>query len=86
MPAGELDETANWVKMTRDSLAYRPKAMALHNSMIPDVRGMGARDAVYLLEKMGLRINLTGAGKVVSQSFPPGQKLVKGTTITITLQ
>ncbi|HBG58701.1 MAG TPA: hypothetical protein DDX07_11890 [Porphyromonadaceae bacterium] len=86
LPAGELDETANWVKMTRDSLAYRPKAMALHNSMIPDVRGMGARDAVYLLEKMGLRINLTGAGKVVSQSFPPGQKLVKGTTITITLQ
>jgi cell division protein FtsI (penicillin-binding protein 3) len=65
---------------------YLPEALALNKSLIPDVRGMGARDAVFLLEKMGLRTNLTGAGKVVSQSFAPGQKLVKGTTITITLQ
>jgi len=60
--------------------------LALHHALIPDVRGMGARDAVYLLEKLGLRVNLNGAGRVVSQSFNPGQKLVKGTTISITLQ
>jgi len=47
---------------------------------------MGARDAVYLLEKSGLRVILNGAGRVVSQSFNPGQKLVKETTIRITLQ
>lgn len=85
-PAGEPDEETNWVKMTQDSLVYHPSALALSKSLVPDVRGMGARDAVYLLEKMGLRTNLTGAGKVISQSFAPGQKLVKGTTITITLQ
>ena len=54
--------------------------------MVPNVIGMGARDALYLLEKLGLRVNLIGSGKVVSQSFNPGQKIVKGTTISITLQ
>lgn len=84
-PLGSLDEETNWVKIHHDSMGYQPKALPLTASIVPDVRGMGARDAVYLLEKMGLRTNLSGAGKVVSQSFPPGQKLIKGTTITITL-
>jgi cell division protein FtsI (penicillin-binding protein 3) len=47
---------------------------------------MGARDAVYLLEKSGMRVNLTGAGKVTSQSFAPGTRVNKGTTISIVLQ
>lgn len=85
-PAGNLEQAADWVKVKHDSLTYQPQAIALKESLVPDVREMGARDAVYLLEKSGLRVNLTGAGKVVSQSFPPGQKLIKGTTISITLQ
>lgn len=83
---GALDEKTDWVKISHEGKGYQPKAIPMEESLVPDVRGMGARDAVYLLEKMGLRINLTGSGKVVSQSFPPGQKLVKGTTITIRLQ
>ena len=85
-PAGNLEQAADWVKVKHDSITYQPQAIALNGSLVPDVREMGARDAVYLLEKSGLRVNLTGAGKVVSQSFPPGQKMVKGTTISITLQ
>ncbi|NLY23792.1 MAG: transpeptidase family protein [Bacteroidales bacterium] len=85
-PAGELDETADWVKMQQDSVAYHPQPLAVEGSLIPDVRGMGARDALYLLEKSGLRVSMNGAGKVVSQSFSPGQRLVKGTTISITLR
>ena len=85
-PSGELPEATEWVQVKQDSIAYQPQALALNKSLIPDVRGMGARDAVYLLEKSGLRVNLNGAGRVVSQSFNPGQKLVKGTTIRITLQ
>lgn len=85
-PAGELDETADWVKMQQDSVAYHPQTLAVDESLIPDVRGDGARDALYLLEKSGLSVNLAGAGTVVSQSFTPGQRLVKGTTISITLR
>lgn len=86
LPVNDLSDTGDWVAISRDSTGYRPKAIVLEESRIPDVRGMGARDAVYLLEKFGLRVNLSGAGKVVSQSFAPGQRLVRGTTISIALR
>ncbi len=86
LPVGDLSDAGEWVTVSRDSTAYRPKAIEVDEAVIPDVRGMGARDAVYLLEKSGLRVNLAGSGKVVSQSFPPGQRPVRGTTITITMR
>lgn len=85
-PTGDYNEAADWVKMKQDSIAYYPQAMTVKDGLIPDVREMGARDALYLLEKSGFKVHLTGSGKVVSQSFPPGQQLVKGTTIRITLR
>lgn len=51
---------------------------------IPDVRGMGARDAVYLLENAGVRVKVAGTGKVKTQSIPPGSK-AKGQTVMIYL-
>lgn len=51
---------------------------------IPDVRGMGARDAVYLLENSGVRVKVAGTGKVKTQSIPPGSK-AKGQTVMIYL-
>lgn len=81
-----VDSASDWVKVKYDSTAYRPQALVLAKNTVPSVMGMGARDAVYLLEKSGLRVNLTGSGKVVSQSFAPESKLVRGTTISITLQ
>ena len=44
----------------------------IKKSIVPDVRGMGARDAVFLLENMGLKVKLDGVGKVQRQSIPPG--------------
>ncbi len=51
---------------------------------IPDVRGMGARDAVYLLENTGVRVKVAGTGKVKTQSIPPGSQ-AKGQTVIIYL-
>ena len=53
---------------------------------VPRVIGMGATDAVYLLESLGLRVYLSGMGKVKSQSIPPGNTLQKGKTIQLKLQ
>jgi len=47
---------------------------------------MGAKDAVYLLESLGLRVHLSGMGKVKSQSIPAGNTLHKGKTIQLRLQ
>ncbi|MEA4916514.1 penicillin-binding protein [Proteiniphilum sp.] len=85
-PAEGPAKATDWVKMKMDSVSYKSEPLELNNSLIPDVRGMGARDAIYLLEKSGLRVNLIGAGKVVSQSLSPGQKLVRGTTVTLTMR
>ncbi|MBQ8046431.1 MAG: transpeptidase family protein [Prevotella sp.] len=52
---------------------------------VPDVRGMGARDAVYLLESRGLKVTLTGRGKVIGQSIPAGQAVKKGESISLML-
>ena len=76
----------DWVQIRLDSLHYHPKELSISGKSVPNVLGMGARDAVYLLEKTGMRVNLTGAGKVTSQSFAPGTRVNKGTTISIVLQ
>ncbi|MGI6572138.1 MAG: penicillin-binding protein [Fermentimonas sp.] len=86
LPMGDLGDTGGWVTVSLDSAAYRPKEIKLNGSTIPDVRGMGARDAVYLLEKSGLRVNIHGSGRVLSQSLSPGQRVVKGVTIGLTMR
>ena len=52
---------------------------------VPNVIGMGAKDAVYLLESAGLKVQLSGMGKVKSQSIPAGNTLHKGKTIQLRL-
>jgi cell division protein FtsI (penicillin-binding protein 3) len=54
-------------------------------SVTPNVIGMGLKDAVYLLENKGLKINVNGRGKVISQSLVAGSNFNKGQKITITL-
>lgn len=47
-------------------------------SRVPDVIGMGARDAVYLLESRGVKVTINGCGRVVEQSLPAGTVIRKG--------
>lgn len=54
--------------------------------VMPDVRGMGLKDALFLLENRGLAVRSTGKGTVVQQSVAPGSRVVRGATVTITLK
>ena len=53
--------------------------------VVPDVKGMGLRDAIYLLESSGLQVRVDGIGVVKNQSLPAGTKILKGQLITIIL-
>ncbi len=53
---------------------------------MPDVRGMGARDAVYLIESKGVKTHITGRGKVVKQSLEPGHIIKRGERCYLTLE
>ena len=52
---------------------------------VPKVIGMGARDALYLLESAGMKVQLSGVGRVKRQSLPPGTNHARGRTIQLTL-
>ncbi len=51
--------------------------------VVPDVSGLGARDAIKQLESLGLNVQLHGQGRVQKQSIPAGAKAVRGQTITL---
>ncbi|MBE6292957.1 MAG: PASTA domain-containing protein, partial [Bacteroidales bacterium] len=53
---------------------------------VPNVKGLGAKDALYLLEACGLKVNISGKGKVYSQSIPHGNAVRKGQTIYLKLK
>jgi cell division protein FtsI (penicillin-binding protein 3) len=53
--------------------------------IIPEVVGMGLKDAVYLMENKGLKVIATGRGRVLSQSMPAGTSFKKGQTVTLFL-
>lgn len=52
---------------------------------VPQVQGMGLRDALFLLENKGLKVSARGRGKVLAQSLPAGASFKKGQTIYIQL-
>lgn len=78
--------STDWILVDRDSSRYSVEPLDINKSYVPRVIGMGAKDALYLLESSGLIVSLSGSGKVVSQSLTPGQKVVKGRNIKITLR
>lgn len=51
---------------------------------VPDVRGMGARDAVFVLENLGLGVSVQGSGRVTRMSITPGTP-IRGQRIEIYL-
>ena len=53
---------------------------------MPDVTGMGARDAVYQLERLGVKVKLSGKGFVARQSIAPGTALQGGMSCVLELK
>jgi cell division protein FtsI (penicillin-binding protein 3) len=53
---------------------------------VPDVRGMGAREALRALLKVGLNARMSGDGVVVSQVPAPGDRLESGGTCRLVLE
>ncbi|MEP6948402.1 MAG: penicillin-binding protein [Ginsengibacter sp.] len=54
-------------------------------SKVPDVTGMGLKDAVYLLENIGLKVEAKGRGKVIYQSLTQNADFHKGQSINLQL-
>ncbi|MCB9171203.1 MAG: transpeptidase family protein [Flavobacteriales bacterium] len=77
-----------WVSTTAadSAVVMVPRSIpgdALH--LVPNVLGMGLRDAVYILENRGIRVRVKGVGMVRRQSILPGERYAPGTTIELEL-
>jgi cell division protein FtsI (penicillin-binding protein 3) len=66
-----------------DSLTLLTRNVA--KDIVPNVVGMGLRDAVYILENRKLKVKTVGVGKVKSQSIKPGKSIKSVQTITLLL-
>ena len=80
-------DKANWASLqsNTDYMAVVKGLELKGNSVVPDLKGMGLRDALYLLEERKLKVQVKGKGKVVSQSIPPGTTVQPKQSITIEL-
>lgn len=56
------------------------------NPVVPDVTGLGLKDAMFIIENSGLRCRYTGTGHVTSQTPSPGARATEGSAITLTLK
>lgn len=81
---GKTSKTS-WGRVEEDSVGVKLEQQSLKTGIMPNVVGMGAKDAVYLLEKAGLKVNIAGIGKVTRQSIPSGNKYLKGQTVALQL-
>ncbi len=53
---------------------------------MPNVYGMGLRDALFILESHGLKVSIKGSGAVYRQSIRAGSSIKRGTSVTIELR
>ncbi|WP_291859334.1 penicillin-binding protein [Marinilabilia sp.] len=85
-PLIDKELNAEWVstKAKEHTVELVPKNIPL--SIVPQVMGMGAKDAVAVLENRGLKVAISGFGKVVKQSITAGQPINGGETIIIYLE
>ena len=76
-----------WGHATRGNghIALTRQAKTQANVM-PDATGMGARDAVFLIESRGVKTKLYGRGKVTQQSIAAGHTFSKGMACILTLR
>lgn len=75
----------SWVSAKVDDKKIAFAQVAQNKGAVPNVTGMGLKDALYLLENAGLRVVIKGAGKVRNQSIPGGTQLSRDQTIVIEL-
>ncbi len=81
-PEGE----AEWVSASTKESSIELRKTGAQQGLVPNVYGMGARDALYAMEKAGLKVSIRGRGKVYSQSIPSGSRAVKGSFVTLDLK
>lgn len=81
----QIVRKGEWVNSTKSASEIQLSNREIIENVMPNVKGMTARDAVFILEDMGYIVDIKGFGKVVYQSVRAGEEIEKGRLIQITL-
>ena len=81
----DVEGEGDWARMASGKEMAVEVKDVLEKNLIPELYGMGIRDAIYLLENRGMYVRYQGVGRVKSQSIQSGQPIMKGATIFLTL-
>jgi cell division protein FtsI (penicillin-binding protein 3) len=85
LPYADSMQQQLWVKAYNKDGKAVLKAQPLREKVMPNVKGMGLKDALYLLENMGVKVQVKGRGRIVSQSVAPGTALDRPLQIVLEL-
>jgi cell division protein FtsI (penicillin-binding protein 3) len=73
----------DWVSTRESGDTVSLAGIKIQPGLVPDVRGMSLRDAIYLLENSGIRVKYSGKGRVLRQSPEHGARYSDGTVVTL---
>lgn len=85
VPYTDKSDTAQWVKVSTSPVSVKLTTRAIEPQTMPNVEGMGLKDALYLLENAGIRVYYEGTGSVKTQSVLPGTPFTDASTIKLIL-
>jgi len=79
--------TANseWIITNPDKNNVTLTSNKISERKVPNVIGMGLKDAIYILENSGVQVKVIGSGKIVKQSIAVGKPIDKGAVILLEL-
>ena len=80
---GDPDSEWAGIEVKEDKITLTDSKIS--EGLVPNVQGMGASNAIFLMENAGLQVRISGMGKVKKQSLTPGGKYRKGQTVLLTL-
>jgi len=85
IPIEEIDSLGDWVVCKKADGCVSMKRRNISKSLVPDVRGMSGKDAVYLLELSGYLVSTKGVGFVKQQSVKGGTRITSPGKVVLTL-
>ncbi len=85
MPYADSAHDRKWASVYRENNQPTVSAKNEEQKQVPDVKGMGLEDALFLLESRDIRVATKGTGKVKQQSISPGTMVSKNQKLTLDL-
>ncbi len=77
------DVISDWVITTRLDSCVKFSNRTITENLMPNVKGMGVKDAVFILENIGISVELQGRGTILKQSIAPGTRISKGDLVVL---